>query len=196
MPRLVKAVNKNLFSLSMLPIVSIHCYQLAHLLYPTCSLEVIAHCENHCSLRKHLTNTIWNLLWTYFLSFHFDLGYFFSQSSRDGATEKLMIAFYYDFFLWRCKNVIFHIVKKGRFWNAWIQVEFSLNLPDFRWKSFLCEIHLLCERKKIYFNPIQDVSFRDCSRIGSGKRPALLKTCHTYPPMMKRSTVISYLKRI
>ena len=178
----------------MLPIVSIHCYQLAHLLYPTCSLEVIAHCENHCSLRKHLTNMKSAVDIFSIISFWSRL--FFSQSSRDGATEKLVIAFYYDFFLWRCKNVIFHIVKKGRFWNAWIQVEFSLNLPDFRWKSFLCEIHLLCERKKIYFNLIQDVSFRDCSRIGSGKRPALLKTCHTYPPMMKRSTVISYLKRI
>ena len=158
--------------------------------------------RSNCSLRKPLliakTSNQYNMKSAVdiFSIISFWSRLFFSQSSRDGATEKLVIAFYYDFFLWRCKNVIFHIVKKGRFWNAWIQVEFSLNLPDFRWKSFLCEIHLLCERKKIYFNLIQDVSFRDCSRIGSGKRPALLKTCHIYPPMMKRSTVISYLKRI
>ena len=74
----------------------------------------------------------------------------FLPTSRDGATEKLVIAFYYDFFLRRCKHILFHIVKKGRFQNAWIQVEFTLNSPDFRWKSFLYDIHLLCERKKIF----------------------------------------------
>ena len=45
-------------------------------------------------------------------------------------------------------------------------------------------------------NPIQDGPFRGCSRIGATKRPTLPKICHTYRKMMKRGTVIPYLKKI
>ena len=31
---------------------------------------------------------------------------------------------------------------------------------------------------------------------GRGKKGPFLKICHTYPTMMKRGTVISYLRRI
>ena len=37
-----------------------------------------------------------------------------------------------------------------------------------------------------YFNPVQDGYFR----------PPLPKICHTYPTMMKHTTVIPYLKKI
>ena len=40
--------------------------------------------------------------------------------------------------------------------------------------------------------------FGDAHGCGRGvpKRPHLLKTCHTYPTMMKLGTVTSYLKKI
>ena len=42
--------------------------------------------------------------------------------------------------------------------------------------------------------PIQNGSFRSCSRMGRGN--PLLKISHTYPTtMMKLNTVISYLKK-
>ena len=46
-----------------------------------------------------------------------------------------------------------------------------------------------------FFNPIQDVLFRVCSRIGGGEegggRPLLPKICHASLIMMKLGTVIS-----
>ena len=47
-------------------------------------------------------------------------------------------------------------------------------------------------------NPLQDGHFWGCSRMGEGgkKHPSLPKICHTYPTMMKLSTVIPYLKKI
>ena len=48
-----------------------------------------------------------------------------------------------------------------------------------------------------YVNHIQIGSFRGCSRIGVQKcSPPLPKICHTYPTMMKLSTVIPYLMKI
>ena len=44
------------------------------------------------------------------------------------------------------------------------------------------------------FNPIQDGSFQDCSRIGGAKSPRLSKICHAYPTVMKLGTVILHLK--
>ena len=40
-------------------------------------------------------------------------------------------------------------------------------------------------------NPIQDGHFWGCSRIGGFWGP---KICHTYPTMVKRGTIIPYLK--
>ena len=47
-------------------------------------------------------------------------------------------------------------------------------------------------------NHIQVGSFQGCSRIGVRKcpPPPLPKICHTYPTMMKLSTVIPYLTKI
>ena len=45
-------------------------------------------------------------------------------------------------------------------------------------------------------NPIQDGLFRGCSRMGGGKEAPLPKICHTYPAIMKISTVLPYLKKI
>ena len=45
--------------------------------------------------------------------------------------------------------------------------------------------------------PIQDGHFRGCSRMGGvAKRPPLPNICDTYATMMKRATVIPYLKNI
>ena len=46
-------------------------------------------------------------------------------------------------------------------------------------------------------NPIQDGSFRGCSRmVGAAKRFPLPKICHRYPKIMKLGTVVPYLKKI
>ena len=43
-------------------------------------------------------------------------------------------------------------------------------------------------------NPIQDGSFRGCSRmVGAAKRLPLPKICHRYPKIMKLGTVVPYL---
>ena len=45
------------------------------------------------------------------------------------------------------------------------------------------------------FNPIEDEIFRGYSRMGDGwGKNLLFKTCNTYPTMIKRGTIISYLK--
>ena len=49
----------------------------------------------------------------------------------------------------------------------------------------------------ITFNPIQHGVFRGCSRMGGGAFwPALPKIRHTFPTMMKLSTIIPYLRKI
>ena len=45
-------------------------------------------------------------------------------------------------------------------------------------------------------NHIQVGSLRGCSRVRVQKCPLLPKICHTYPKIMKLSTVISYLTKI
>ena len=42
---------------------------------------------------------------------------------------------------------------------------------------------------------IQDGSFRGCSRTAESQKDLIPKTSHTYPTMMKLSTVIPYLKK-
>ena len=59
--------------------------------------------------------------------------------------------------------------------------------------------HLFSWNLHFAFNPIQDGHFWGCSKMGvggGGKKSPLLKICHTYPAMMKLSTVIPYLKKI
>ena len=46
-----------------------------------------------------------------------------------------------------------------------------------------------------YFNTAQDGPFRGCSRMGGTKIPPLPKISHTYPTMMKLSTVMPYLRK-
>ena len=46
-------------------------------------------------------------------------------------------------------------------------------------------------------NPIQDRLFWGGSQMGGGaQKGPLFKICHSYPTMMKRDTVIPYLKKI
>ena len=46
--------------------------------------------------------------------------------------------------------------------------------------------------RNITVNTIQNGPFRDCSEMGEGasKKTPLPETCHTYPTMMKLSTVL------
>ena len=55
---------------------------------------------------------------------------------------------------------------------------------------------LILQKACNFINPIQDVPFWGCSRMGEVKRLPLTKTCHTYPTMMKLGTVIPYLKNV
>ena len=52
----------------------------------------------------------------------------------------------------------------------------------------------LCQ--SLFFNPIQDGPFWDCSQIRGGAKSAPSLKSVTYPTMMKLDTVISYLKKI
>ena len=42
-----------------------------------------------------------------------------------------------------------------------------------------------CTGPSTSFNPIQDVLFRGCSRMGGTKRASLPKICRTYPTMIE-----------
>ena len=131
----------------MFPIVSIHCYQLPHLLYPTCPLEVILW-RNHYSLRKHLTNMKSAMDIFFIISFWSRLLFFtIIQRWSYMKARDCILLWFFSVEMWTCT---LSYSEKGRFRNAWIQVEFSLNSPDFRWKYFLYDINLLCERKKIF----------------------------------------------
>ena len=131
----------------MFPFASIHCYQLTHLLYPTCPLAVIIW-RNHCSLREHLTNmkSAVNIFFYHFILISFIFFPFIQRWSYMKARDCILLWFF-SVEMWTCT---LSYSEKGRFRNAWIQVEFSLNSPDFRWKYFLYDINLLCERKKIF----------------------------------------------
>ena len=51
--------------------------------------------------------------------------------------------------------------------------------------------------KEVLFKPIQDGTFRGCSRMKRTKKTSpLSKICHTYPTMVKLGTVIPYVKKI
>ena len=71
-------------------------------------------------------------------------------------------------------------------------------IPEFILGAIL-SITRFCIFTTAFFNPIQDGLFWGCSRMraeGGGKKAPFPKICHTYPAMMKRGTVIPYLKRI
>ena len=46
------------------------------------------------------------------------------------------------------------------------------------------------------FNLIRMGLFGAAEKWGGGRRPSILKICHTYPTMTKLGAVIGYLKKI
>ena len=73
-------------------------------------------------------------------------------------------------------------------WTISIWMEYQTNSNE----NYLPFLHCTSS-----FNPIQDGSSWGCSRMGRGKKTLpLSKIGHTYPALMKLSTVIPYLKKI
>ena len=79
----------------MFPFASIHCYQLTHLLYPTCPLEVIIW-RNHCSLREHLTNmkSAVNIFFYHFILISFIFFPFIQRWSYMKARDCILLWFF------------------------------------------------------------------------------------------------------
>ena len=61
---------------------------------------------------------------------------------------------------------------------------------------FILFLSFICQKTIYSVNPIEDGPFRGCLQKGGAKRSPLPKICHTYPPIMKLGTAITYLKKI
>ena len=97
-----------------------------------------------------------------------------------------MLHFYSWYF--KLKNGTPLLWKSFSFFGKFVS---KLNFQSFQWLSHKI---ISISQTEGYFNTIQDGSFWGCSRMGA-KTPPLPKICHTYPTMMKLSTVMPYLRK-
>ena len=98
-----------------------------------------------------------------------------------------MLHFYSWYF--KLKNGTPLLWKSFSFFGKFVS---KLNFQSFQWLSHKS---ISISQTEGYFNTIQDGSFWGCSRMGA-KTPPLPKICHTYPTMMKLSTVMLYQGRL